>query len=210
MRRFPNPEIKEFQAFKKLDSPDKVQDFLNRMPQNFDASRRTCRSPLMVLKRNKAHCVEGAMLAAAIFWYHREKPLILDLRTTKRDDDHVVALFKRNGRWGAVSKTNHAVLRYRDPVYESPRELAMSFFNEYYLWDGTKSMRSYSKPFDISRYAPEKWITSEKNLDWLMKAITKSGYYSVVPPKTKLRKASNIELKTLKLIEWSKQGKRIN
>ena len=134
----------------------------------------------------------------------------MDFETLPQDEDHTIALFKEKGHWGSISKTNHAVLRYRDPVYESPRELAMSFFNEYYLWDGTKSMRSYSKPFDISRYAPEKWITSEKNLDWLMKAITKSGYYSVVPPKTKLRKASNIELKTLKLIEWSKQGKRIN
>ena len=195
MRRFPNPEIKEFQAFKKLDSPDKVQDFLNRMPQNFDASRRTCRSPLM----------EGAMLAAAIFWYHREKPLILDLRTTKRDDDHVVALFKRNGRWGAVSKTNHAVLRYRDPVYKSIRELVMSYFNEYFLDDGVKTLREYSAPFDLRRY-DDGWLTAKKDLWDVPADLDRSRHFKVLSARDArdLRLAEPIEIKAGKIVEWMK------
>src|ERR1700689_2528610 len=126
MRRFPDLGYEEFDIFKKINSPSKVQDFLNGIPANFDAGKRTCRSPLMALRRNEAHCMEGAMLAAAIFWYHGQRPLGLDLKTTERDDDHVVALFKQGDRWGAVSKTNHAVLRYRDPVYANVRELVMS------------------------------------------------------------------------------------
>jgi len=92
------------------------------------------------------------MLAAAALWHNGYPSLLLDLKTTDADADHVVALFKEGGRWGAISKTNHAVLRYRDPVYRDPHELAMSYFNEYFLDSGVKTMRSFSAaPFDISQ-----------------------------------------------------------
>src|SRR3989344_6349937 len=123
MRKFPAKDIKEFKIFKKLNSPSKIQDFLNEIPINFEKKGETCKSPLVVLKSNNAHCIEGAMLASAALWYHGEKPLLLDLKTSNDDEDHVVALFKANNRWGAISKTNHAVLRYRDPIYLSVREL---------------------------------------------------------------------------------------
>src|SRR3989344_2747747 len=108
MRRFPELDIKEFKIFAKLDSPHKVQDFLDKLPINFDD---VCRSPLMTLRQGTAHCMEGAMLAAAAFWYHRERPLLLDLKTAPGGEDHVVTLFRRGKYWGAVSKTNHSVLR---------------------------------------------------------------------------------------------------
>ena len=96
---------------------------------NFEPHGDTLKSPRYVMKEKNAHCLEGAFFAAAVLWYHGEEPLLLDLQSTSEDYDHVVALFKRNGRWGALSKTNHAVLRYREPIYRSADELAMSYFH---------------------------------------------------------------------------------
>src|SRR3989344_6883980 len=185
--------------FSELDSPEKIQDFLEALPTNFETDGESNHSPLQVLKMKKAHCFEGAVFAAAVLAYHGERPLLMDFETIPKDEDHTVALFKRKRHWGALSKTNHAVLRYRDPVYATPREIAMSYFHEYYLYDGTKSMIAYSSPFDLSRFAPEEWITTEKNLDWLMTKMSKSGYFSIVPPNTKLRKATRVELEALNL-----------
>src|SRR3989344_7563100 len=120
----------EILVFKKLRTPQKIQDYLDALPINFEDSGETYRSPRRLLGAKEAHCLEGALFAAAVLAYHGQKPLLLDLRTTPRDEDHVVALFRQNGRWGAISKTNHAVLRYRDPVYKDVRELAMSYFHE--------------------------------------------------------------------------------
>lgn len=205
MLRFPALDIKEFKIFAKMGSPAKIQDFLNSIPQNFDAGRRTCRSPLSVLKRNKAHCIEGAMLAAAIFWSQGQKPLLLDLRTTKKDDDHVVALFRRGGSWGAVSKTNHAVLRYRDPIYKSIRELAMSYFNEYFLDNGVKTLREYSAPFDLRRYGSD-WLTAKGDLWNIPEDLDNSRHFRMLPSgaSKRLRLADAIEIEAGKLIEWKK------
>src|SRR3990170_6800559 len=163
MRNFPDLQHKEFGVFKKLKSPEKIQDFLDAIPINFETGGETCRSPLMTLKHKEAHCMEGAVLAAAALWRHGERPLLLDLKSTENDDDHVVTLFKYKNRWGAISKTNHAILRWRDPVYKTVRELAMSYFHEYIVVDGEKTMRAFSKPFDVSRYAP-KWVVAEDDL----------------------------------------------
>src|SRR5512142_217167 len=142
----------ERRAFRRLDSPRKVQDFLDAVPMNFCEDGDTCMSPRRVLRENRAHCLEGAMFAAAAFRTHGRPPLVLDLEATDDDHDHVVALFRERGRWGAVSKTNHAVLRYREPVYRSVRELALSYFHEYFLDDGRKTLRRYSDPVDLSRF----------------------------------------------------------
>jgi hypothetical protein len=121
--------------FKKLSTPQKIQDFLNSLKFNFEDDGETCMSPRQVLLKGKAHCMEDAMFAAAALEFHGHKPLILDLRATERpyDSDHVVAVFKKFGCFGAISKTNHAVLRYREPIYKSIRELALSYFHEYFL-----------------------------------------------------------------------------
>ena len=104
-------------------------------------------SPRRVLATRTAHCFEGALLAATVLWMQGEIPLLLDLATNAQDIDHVVALYKCNGYWGAISKTNHAVLRFRDPVYKTIRELALSYFHEYYLEaTGEKTLISYSLP----------------------------------------------------------------
>ena len=90
---------------------------MDAVPANFTVDADTMMSPRRVLRENRAHCMEGALLAACVFALQGRRPLLLDLVSAKGDDDHVIALFQEHGRWGAVTKTNHAVLRYREPVY---------------------------------------------------------------------------------------------
>src|SRR3989344_3456038 len=126
----------EKKIFRKLITPQKIQDYLDTLPVNFEQKGETYMSPRRAIRARAAHCFEGALLAAAALAYHGKPPLLMDFRPTPTDGDHVVAVFCERGRWGAISKTNHAILRYRDAVYESPRELAMSFFHAYLEWDG--------------------------------------------------------------------------
>lgn len=201
MKRFPKEYPEEFRIFRKFTTPIKIQNFLETLPINFERGGDTCRSPLMTLRAGKAHCMEGALLAAAAFWYHGAPPLLMDLKVGRGDESHVVAPFKIKGLWGAVSKTNHAVLRYRDPVYRTPRELALSYFHEYFLDDGRKTMRSYSKPFDLRRYRGD-WLTTPRHLWKLIDALDRSPHVALVPRGTKLRKADPIERKAGKLTAW--------
>lgn len=209
MRRFPESERKKFKAFKKLNSPQKIQDFVDAIRINFELNGDTCRSPLMVLTHGKAHCVEGAMLAASILWYHGAKPLLMDLRSTADDEDHVVAIFKERSGWGAISKTSHAVLRYRDPVYRSVRELAMSYFNEYFLENGKKTLRSYSVPFNLLRYGTS-WLTSKENLWHIPEELDECKHFTIADARTirSLRLADPIERKAGKLMEQKKKPQR--
>jgi len=152
----------EFAVLRRLHTPQKIQDFLNGMPPNFETRGQTCLSVREVLRQRRAHCIEGAMLAACALWVHGEPPLLLDLRA-ERDYDHVVALFRRGRCWGAISKTNPSVLRWRDPVYRSLRELAMSYLHEYANKRNQKTLRSYAGPFDLRRFDPKVWVTSDRN-----------------------------------------------
>ena len=199
-----------FRHFFRLKSPTLIQNYLDSLPPNFEISGESNLSPVDVFRKQTAHCFEGAVFAAAALAFHGEKPLIMDFATAYDDEDHTVALFKRGRNWGAISKTNHAVLKFRDPIYASPRELAMSYFHEYYLWDGRKSMRAYSAPFDLSKYPPEKWITSGESLDWLMSRLSKTRYFPVVPKhfESSLRNASKVELNALKIVDFPDPRKK--
>lgn len=194
----------ERRVFSKLSSPSKIQDFLDTLSINFELNGETYMSPRRTLMAGTAHCFEGALLAAAALAYHGHKPLLMDFQTIPRDEDHVVALFRQNGYWGAISKTNHSILRYRDPIYSTPRELALSFFNEYIMDDGTKSLRAYSAPFDLGRYAPADWMCAEEDLVDIVNDLDDSRHFPIVPKKNmrKLRKASSIERKILEHTEW--------
>jgi len=192
-----------YKTLKRLNTPEKIQDFLNDLPFNFERSGETYRSVEESLKHGKAHCFEGALIAAAALQMHGEKPLLLDLYTNKKDVDHVVVLFRRNGRWGAISKTNHAVLRYREPVYLSVRELAMSYFHEYFLPDGKKTLVSYSRPFDLSKSKID-WISSKEHLHDLVDELDGSAHVPILPKGIKLRKADKVEIKAGKIIEYKK------
>ncbi len=202
MRRFPEDLREKFRVFRKLDTPGKIQDFLDGLRMNFERRGETCRSPLAVLAHGEAHCIEGALLAAAAFWYHGFPPLLLDIKTAPGDFDHVVALFRERGRWGALSKTNHAVLRYRDPVYKSVRELAMSYFHEYFLDSGRKTMRSFSEPFDLRR-AGTGWLAASGNL-WDLSGRLDRSPHQAAALGARLRRASPVEIKAGKITEWKK------
>src|SRR5690606_12256889 len=131
------------------------------------------------LKSHKAHCFEGALLAAAALWINGREPLILDLKSARPDFDHVIALFKEEKYWGAISKTNHAVLRFREPVYKSIRELVMSYFHEYFLSNGKKTLRQFSKPLDLRKIDKGRWLTSDENLAWLAHKLDKSPHIRI-------------------------------
>lgn len=190
--------------FTSLSSPLKIQDFLDTLPINHEKKGETCYSPRLVLTERKAHCLEGAFLAAAALAYHGEPPLIMNLRTIPKDEDHAVALFRRDGYWGALSKTNHAVLRYRDPLYKNLRELALSYFHEYFMdKTGTKSLRAYSLPLDL-RKVNTNWVTSDRPLWHIAYALRDQPHTPLVPASLKphLRKASAFERRVGAHVEW--------
>lgn len=202
-------EEKEFQILKSLDNPKKIQDFLNKIPINFEEKGDTCMSPRMVLKKWKAHCIEGAMVAALALRIHGKKPLVVDMTASKKDFDHVICVFKENGKWGAVSKTNHAVLRYREPVYKDIRELVMSFFHEYFDDNGTKTLRSYSAPVNLERFDKLNWICSEEDVWFVSDYMAEVKHFPILTRSqiSKLRKADPIEIEAGKLTEWKQFGR---
>ena len=195
---------KELAILKKLTTPIKIQNFLDSIPRNCEKNGETYLSPRQVLAQNKAHCFEGALLAALALWVQGEAPLLFDLKA-KGDDDHVIALYQRNGYWGAISKTNHATLRFRDPVYKTLRELALSYFHEYFENDkGRKTLRQYSaRPFDLRKVNPS-WITDENDLDELAEKIDNAPHCQIFPQENIrfLRPADKMELLAGRLIEW--------
>ncbi|OGI22157.1 MAG: hypothetical protein A2808_04000 [Candidatus Moranbacteria bacterium RIFCSPHIGHO2_01_FULL_55_24] len=200
----------ESSALKRLSTPQKIQDFLDQLPLNHEKQGDTYMSPRRVLREEKAHCFEGALLAAAALSLQGRSALIMDLTSARGDDDHVIALFKENGYWGAISKTNHAVLRYRDPIYRTLRELALSYFHEYFLnTDGKKTLKSYSRPLDLLRFG-EAWATAEEDLWDIALALDDLPHYALVPEanRRKLRPASWIEREAGEIVEWKKGDKR--
>jgi hypothetical protein len=189
----------------RFSSPQEIQDFLNKLPFNFEKKGETYMSVQSALKSNTAHCFEGALIASFYLQQFGHKPLILDLKTTEdKDVDHVVALFQIDGCWGAISKTNHAVLRYREPIYKTVRELAMSYFHEYFLPNGEKTLRSYSKPFDLLKTKID-WVNSEENLFNLMHELDKSSHINLLSTKQikNLRRADKIEIKAGEITEYN-------
>lgn len=195
--------LNELKFLRKLNSPQKIQDYLNSLPFNFEKNGETIMSPRRVLKEKKAHCLEGALLAAAAIWVGGGRPLLLDLKTTREDMEHVVALFKKFGRWGAISKTNHTILRYREPVYKTVRELAMSYFHEYFLESRKKTLRSFSKPFSLAKLG-KSWLTAEDDLFFISEALDKVPHEKILTPEMErnLRKIDPIEVKVLRLTDW--------
>ena len=202
----------EYKKLSALTTPIKIQDFLDKLPMNWEKEGDTHMSPRRVLATRKAHCIEGALLAAAALWLHGEPPLIMNIspRLGKGDDDHVVALYRRGNRWGAISKTNHATIRFRDPIYRTPRELALSYFHEWFLnTTGEKTLECYSKPLDLRRFGID-WLTAEKDLWHIADALSALPHYYLVSRGNwrHVRKADPMELKAGRLIEWPKSDSR--
>lgn len=204
-----NLNKKELSVLKKLTTPKKIQDFLDTLPINYEKEGETYMSPRRVLREKKAHCFEGALLAALALFLQGEEPLLLDLKALPTDIDHVVALYKKNGYWGAISKTNHASLRFRDPIHKTIRELVTSYFHEYFInKSGQKTLRSYSKPFNLNKQKIN-WITSEDNLRKLVDDLDESPHFPIFPKINlkHIRKADKIEKKAGEIVEWKSNGK---
>ncbi len=171
----------EFATLRRLRTPERIQAFLYGLKQNFERKGETCNSVRVVLRERRAHCIEGAVTAACALWIHGEPPLLLDFQAV-HDFDHVVAVFRRNGRWGAISKTNGIGLRWRDPVYRTLRELAMSYLHEYYNKRDRKTLRTYSRPYDLRRMKPEIWVTAEDGAWDLVDALEATRHYKLMSP----------------------------
>ena len=169
----------ETRALKALKSPQRVQHFLDtEIAYNKEPGGETIRSPRRVLRDQVAHCLEGALLAAAALRVNGHPPLLLDLGSV-RDDDHVLAIFRQYNCWGAVAKSNYSGLRFREPVYRTLRELVMSYFEHYFNLKREKSLRNYSRPVNLTRFDRIAWMTSEEDL-WPI------VYYLVDIPHTSL------------------------
>ncbi len=200
----------EVNILKKLDTPHKIQIFLDNIPRNFEPEGDTCMSPRRVLRENRCHCIEGAMLAYTTFLLQNKKAYLLDLTATKKDFDHVIVVFKEDGHWGAISKSNYAVLRYREPVYRTIRELVMSYFNEYLDPLGNKTLRSYSKPIRLTKIG-YKWITSEEDVWTVPYFLIEAKHYQILTRKQirKLKMADPIEVVSSEMKVWTPNAKRL-
>jgi len=200
----------ERRVFARLDTPQKIQTFLDKLPANYELDGDTVLSPRRILQERLAHCAEGALFAAAVLSFHGKRAWLMDIQALPSDQDHIVALFQERGLWGAISKTNHAILRWRDPIYTSARELAMSYAHEYCLPGGKKSMLTFSRPFSLAHFAPKRWVIASDDLHWLMDALDASPHVPVAPPQAmhKRRRSSKVELLAQEVLEWPDPRKR--
>ena len=147
-----------------LRTPAKIQKFLDEdIGYNVEPNGASCYSPRSVLQHGVAHCMEGAMLAAAALRLLGHPPLLVDLEAV-RDSDHVLAVYRTNGHWGALAKSDYSGLRSREPVYKNIRELAISYFEHYYNLAGEKTLRAFSRPVNLSRFDRRGWMTAERDV----------------------------------------------
>jgi len=152
---------REFAFLRRLSPPHRIQRFLDGV--DYDVAGAGCRSPRRVLRERRVQCMDGALFGAAALRAQGYRPLIVDLEAVQ-DSDHVIAVFRDRGCWGAVARSNFAGLRYREPVYRTLRELAISYFENYFNLRGERTLRGYSRPVDIGRFDRRGWMTSEENL----------------------------------------------
>jgi hypothetical protein len=151
--------------FNSLNTPFAIQEYLDSMPY---IGERRDRSPLNVMLDGQCHCLDGGFLAALALWRIGFKPLLIDLVPDPgMDDDHVLALYRVDGRWGAVAKSNYVNLGFREPVYKSLRELVMTYFEHYVSVHQQKTLRGYTRPLDASRYTHLNWAWDEAGADRL-------------------------------------------
>lgn len=165
----------------RLRTPARIQDFLNAIPWNHAPDGDSARSVVGVVAANRANCVEAAFVAAAALWLAGEPPLLMDMGADRGDVDHVVALFRRHGCWGAISKSNSPFLRYRDPIHRSLRELAISYFPQY-VKRRRKTLRTYSVPVDMRRFDPAAWVTHPGFCHEAVDALTGARHFAILPP----------------------------
>lgn len=160
-----------------LDRPERIQAFLDDIPYSTD---HFYRAPRSVLRDRRAHCFDGALFAAAALWRAGFPPQVVDLRAV-RDDDHVIAVFRRGRHLGAVAKSNMTGLRWREPIHRSLRELVLSYFDDYFSVEGRRTLRSYSRPLDL-RSIPFDWTTCDERLDEVAERLDALPHRALLTP----------------------------
>jgi hypothetical protein len=185
---------RERRALRALGSPVGIQRALDAMPYHLAG---TAWSPRRVLREGTAHCLEGAVFAAAALRVLGFPPLLLDLEAVQ-DTDHVVAVFRARGHWGAIAKSNFSGLRYREPVYRSLRELVMSYFEGYINLRGERTLRAYSRPVDLARFDRRRpgWMTSEGDLWWIPERLLEIPHTALLTP-AMIRALSRVDRRSL-------------
>ena len=182
----------QFKLPRALTTPAKIQRFLDEeLGYNLEPDGDTCHSPLTVLKKRVAHCMEGAMLAAAALRRLGHPPLLVDLEAV-RDTDHVLAVYRDNGHWGAVAKSDYSGLRSREPVYRTVRELVMSYFEHYFNPEGEKTLRAYSRPVNLSQFDGHSWMTSDEDV-WIVPNYLCDLKHTLIVSKAMLRKVAPMD-----------------
>src|ERR1035438_6426936 len=169
-------------VFRRLTTPAKIQRYLDDLAYNKEKGGATCRGPRRVLRDRTAHCMEGALFGAAALRMLGHPPLLLDLEAV-RDDDHVLAIFRQRGHWGALAKSNYSGLRYREPVYRTLRELVMSYFEHYYNLRREKTLRNYSRPVNLRRFDKIGWMTAEEDVWPVPEYLCTISHTPVLPPR---------------------------
>lgn len=168
----------ELRKLRSLKDPYGIQRFLDDMPYHLAD---TAWSPRLVLRENTSHCLEGAIFAAAALRANGFPPLLVDFEA-EHDTDHVMAIYRVNGHWGAVAKSNFAGCRYREPVYRSLRELAMSYFNLYFNLRRERTMRTFSRPVNLRRFDHLQWMTTEKPVWFIVNYLFEIHHYKLLRP----------------------------
>ena len=163
----------------KLTTPARIQGFLDAIPYSTEP---VYRCPLKVLRDRVAHCFDGALFAAAALRLIGYPPLILDMIPDGRDDDHLLALFRQDGHWGAIAKSNFAGLRFREPVFRNLRELVMSYFEQYYNVEREKTLRGYTVPLNLEEYDAFDWMTSDASMERIADRTDAIRRYSLLSP----------------------------
>jgi hypothetical protein len=174
---------RERKVFSRLTNPVRIQCFLDDLGYNLEPSGDTCYSPRLALEKGVAHCMEGALLAAAALRLLGYPPLIVDLEAI-RDSDHVLAVYRVHGLWGAVAKSDYSGLRSREPVYRTLRELAMSYFEHYYNPAGEKTLRAYSRPVNLARFDSMEWMTAERDVWEIPNHLCEIPHMRLLPRRT--------------------------
>jgi hypothetical protein len=168
----------ELRKLRSLKDPHGIQRFLDDMPYHLAD---TAWSPRLVLRENTSHCLEGAIFAAAALRANGFPPLLLDFEA-EHDTDHVMAIYRMNGHWGAIAKSNFTGCRYREPVYRSLRELAMSYFNLYFNLRRERTMRTFSRPVNLGRFDHLQWMTTEKPVWFIVNYLFEIHHYKLLRP----------------------------
>ncbi|HVZ85131.1 MAG TPA: hypothetical protein VG893_15760 [Terracidiphilus sp.] len=169
----------DLRTLRALKTPARIQRFVDELTYDYAD---TARSPRRILRERRGHCLEGALLAAAALRVQGYPPLVMDLESV-HDDDHVLALYRERGLWGAIAKSNYAGLRFRAPVYRTLRELALSYFEHYYNLRGERTLRAYSRAINLARLDKLHWMTAEEDVWCVTDLLIAARHYPLMPDK---------------------------